>query len=378
MAETVTWEGLRELATFRAERGRAISFYLDLDPSESPTPVAVDSRINALLDEVEKWPGRDSLDHGQKEGLDTDLERLRGYFDSEFSREGAHGLALFCAGLDGLWVPLPLSDRVPDLAKVGKTCYLAPLVPLVGSGDGVIVAAVGRERGDLYRLTDGRLEELEEHFDEQPGRHDQGGWSQARYQRHIEKLVEDHLKDVAELLDRQVRRRRGTRIVLVASEETRSMLEGQLSHDVQSAVIGWTTAEAHAGAPELLEAAKPVLAKWRAEEETAAAERWQEEAGRNGRAASGWEKTLEAASDGRVELLLLQEGADHAAWECPRCGRLSAEAGDCPLDGTPMEESRYGADLAVHQTLAHGGTVRELQDRHDLEPVEGIGALLRY
>ncbi len=378
MAATVTWEVLRDLATFRAELGNAISFYLDLDPSDSPTPVAVDARINALLDEVEKWPGRDGLDHGQKEGLEADLHRLRDYFDSEFSREGAHGFALFCAGLDGLWVPLPLSDRVPDLVKVGKTCYLAPLVPLVGSGDGVIVAAVGRERGDLYRLTDGRLEEFQEQFDEQPGRHDQGGWSQARYQRHIEKLVEEHLKDVAQLLDRAVRRRRDTRIVIVVSEETRSAFEAELSHDVQSAVIGWTSAEAHAGAPELLQAAKPVLGKWRAEEEAAAAERWQEEAGRNGRAASGWEKTLEAASDGRVELLLVQEGADRSAWACPKCGRLSAEAGDCPLDGTPMEESKHGADLAVHQTLAHGGTVRELRERHDLEPVEGIGALLRY
>jgi peptide chain release factor subunit 1 len=378
MAATVTWETLRDLATFRAGRGCAISFYLDLDPSNSPTPVAVDSRINALLDEVEKWPGRAELDHAQKEGLEADLERLRAYFESEFSREGAQGFALFSAGLDGFWVPLPLSGRTSDLVKVGKTFHLAPLVPLVGSGDGVVVAFVGRERGSLYRLTDGRLEEFEEQFDEQPGRHDQGGWSQARFQRHIEKLVEDHLKEVAEHLEREVRRRRGTRIVVVASEETRSMLEGQLSHDVQSAVIGWTNAEAHAGAPELLEAAKPILEQWRGQEEASAAERWQEEAGRDGRAASGWEKTLEAASDGRVELLLVQEGADHTAWECPQCGRLSAAAGECPVDGTPMEESQHGADLAVHQTLAHGGTVRALRDRHDLEPVEGIGAILRY
>jgi hypothetical protein len=32
----------------------------------------------------------------------------------------------------------------------------------------------------------------------------------------------------------------------------------------------------------------------------------------------------------------------------------------------------------VHQTLAHGGTVKALNTRQDLEPVEGIGALLRY
>src|SRR3954470_15522133 len=378
MAATVSWEGLRDLATFRAERGCAISVYLDLDPSVSPTAGAVDSRINAVLDEIERWTGRDELTREQKQGLDADLERLRGFFESEFSREGAHGFAVLCAGLDGMWSPLPLSERVPDLVKLGRTFYLAPLVRLVGQGDGVLVAFVGRERGNVYGLTDGRLEEIQEHFDEQPGRHDQGGWSQARYQRHIEKLVEDHLRGVAEELERQIRRRRGTAVVIVSSEETRSAFEDTLSNDVSGAVIGWTSAEAHAGASELLETVKPLVDEWHAREEGVAAERWQEEAGRDGRAASGWEKTLEAASDGRVELLLVQQGADRPAWECPSCGRATAEGGACPLDGTQLEERQNGLDLAVHQTLAHRGTVCTLSPRHDLEPVEGIGALLRY
>jgi hypothetical protein len=43
-----------------------------------------------------------------------------------------------------------------------------------------------------------------------------------------------------------------------------------------------------------------------------------------------------------------------------------------------MERSDDGLDLAVHQTLIHGGTVWAVQDHRDLDPVEGIGALLRY
>nr|MDQ3821940.1 hypothetical protein [Actinomycetota bacterium] len=107
-------------------------------------------------------------------------------------------------------------------------------------------------------------------------------------------------------------------------------------------------------------------------------ERWRDEAGRNGRAASGWAATLEAASDGRVEVLLFQEGASHAAWQCPACGRASLDEGSCPLDGTRMEPRDEGLDLAVHQTLAHGGTVAAVRHQHDLEPVGGIAALLRY
>jgi peptide chain release factor subunit 1 len=380
MAATVTWEGLRELATFRAENGCAISMYLDLDPSVSPTPDVVHTRVNALLDEVvrSEIARRPELTHEQKQGLRDDVTRLSAFFESDFSREGSHGYAVYCAGLDNVWQPLPLSERVRDLIKVGRTFYLAPLVPLIGRGDGVLVAYVGRERGDLYRLRGGRLEELANEFDETPGRHDQGGWSQARYQRHIEKLVQDHLRDVAATLQRLLRRLRRPRVVVVASEETRAELEEELSSEVKEAIIGWAAAEAHANPAQLLRTVAPLLERWRAEQETSAVERWREAAGRNGRAASGWAQTLEAASDGRVELLLFHDGTDHRAWECPACGRVAAEAGTCPLDGTQMEENRDGLDLAVHQTLAHGGTVWALRQRNDLDPVEGIGAVLRY
>ena len=380
MAATVTWEGLRDLATFRAENGCAISLYLDLNPSVSPTAGDIDSRVNALLEQIlrSEIANRAQLTHEQKQGLRDDVARLRAFFESDFSRERSHGYAVYSAGLDNVWQPLPLSERVPDLVKVGRTFYLAPLVPLIGRGDGVLVAFVGRERGNLYRLRGGRLEELANEFDEQPGRHDQGGWSQARYQRHIEKLVQDHLKDVAATLERALRRLRRPRVVVVASEETRAELEEELSSDVKEAIIGWASAEAHANPAQLLRTVEPLLERWRAEQETTAVERWREAAGRNGRAASGWAQTLEAASDGRVELLLFHDGADHRAWQCPACGRVAAESGNCPLDGTQMEESHDGLDLAVHQTLAHGGTVWALRQRQDLDPVEGIGAVLRY
>ena len=107
-------------------------------------------------------------------------------------------------------------------------------------------------------------------------------------------------------------------------------------------------------------------------------ERWREEAGRNARAASGWEQTLEASSDARVELLLFQEGADRAVWRCPAWGRAAMTDGSCPLDGRRMEKVDAGLDLAVHQTLAHGGAVWAIEHHEDLAPVEGIGALLRY
>jgi peptide subunit release factor 1 (eRF1) len=151
-----------------------------------------------------------------------------------------------------------------------------------------------------------------------------------------------------------------------------------LSSAVKGAVVGWTQAEAHASPPELLGLTRPVLERWYEQREQEALARWQEEVGRHGRAASGWAETLEAASDGRVEQLLYQQGVQHAACRCPACGRLSLGGGKCPLDGTELERREEGLDLAIHQTIAHGGTVFAVLHRPDLGAAEGIGALLRY
>jgi peptide chain release factor subunit 1 len=317
------------------------------------------------------------LAHDQRIALKGDLERIRHFVELEFDRDGARGLAVFAAGLDNFWSPLALTAPVADAVKVNDELYLTPLVPLVGRGEGAVVAVVGRERGDLYRLRAGRLEELVDRTEQQPGRHDQGGWSQARYQRHIENLVANHLRRVADELDRLVRRRPAP-IVVVSSEETRAEFLDLLSKEVRKAIVGWTTAEAHAGPAELLGPATELLERRNAERETEALERWREETGRSGRAASGWSASLEAASDGRIEVLLYQQGAEHDAWRCPACGRLSLEHGTCPLDGTELEHRAEGLDLAIHQTLAHGGSVLAATHRSDLEPVAGIGALLRF
>ncbi len=378
MARTVTWDELRDLAGFEAENGCAISVYLDLDPSQVPAAGDAHARLNSLLDGAAKANGARELTHQQRLALRDDLERIRRYFEADFERDGAHGLAIFCAGLDNVWRPLPLTEVVPDRIKVGGLLYLAPLVPLVGRGEGAIVVVAGREQGRFFRLRAGRLEDLADYYEEQPRRHDQGGWAQARLQRHVDEQAHEHLKRVADELDRFVRRLDRPQVVVVAGEETWAELDGMLSQETRSVVAGVAHAEAHAPPPELLAVAEPVLERWWARKETEVVDRWKDEYGRDGRASAGWTRTLEAASDARVELLLFRDGVNHGARRCPACGRLSVDAAKCPLDGTRLEESADGLDLAVHQTLAHGGRVWAVRHRDDLDAAGGIGALLRF
>jgi peptide chain release factor subunit 1 len=378
MADTLTLGRLRDLARYRPRNGYAISLYVDLDPTDTPTPDVADARVNSLLSDVSKRidAKRSELSHEERKALERDLERIRAFYDGEFSREGARGSAVFVSG--DYWSTVSLADPVPDAVDLGRAFNIGPLASHVGRGDGALVAFVGRERGQLFRLVGGRLQEVVDRTEEQPGRHDQGGWSQARYQRHIENLVAEHLREVASELDQVVRNLEAPKVVVVGSDETRAEFLETLPHEVKSVLVGSVEAEAHADGNELLAVVQPLLEEARIADERAALERWRERAGKNGRAASGWAETLTAASDARVELLLYGEGANTPAYECRQCGRASLEGGECPLDGSPLERRESGFDLAVRQTLLNGGSLLAVRSQGDLGPVEGIAALLRF
>jgi peptide chain release factor subunit 1 len=367
----LTWDVLRDLAGFRAAEPTALSFCAKLDPSESPTPQSLSTRFNSLLAQVEKRQLGNG--GGHKKEIRAGLERVREWAKAEFDRDGARGVAVFVSTADHFWRVLRIPEPVDDHVEVDRQLALAPLVPLVRDVE-TFVAQLDRERGIVFRIVDGRLEEVVDESDEVPGQHDQGGWSQARYARHIEELVKRRLKDVGAELSGEVRRIGAPQLVIVAPDELRPEIEATLTPEAKDAIVGWTNAEAHVTPAELHELVRPILDRARAERERRELERWREQLGRNVRAAAGWHDTLEAASDARVELLLTHRGARTTGYRCPRCLRAAAEPGTCPLDGSELEQ-HDALDLAVHQTLVHGGSVLSLDEPRGLD---SVGALLRF
>ena len=379
MAAVVTEGLLRELAGFRASGGCAVSIYVDFDPSFVPTIPDEKTKFHATVVEAEKQAEPRARSRGRdcRLALAADFGRIKEWGESEFERGGARAVALFASSQDGLFRVVPLLESVPDGFEVGPELHIAPLAAQLGRGEGALVAVVSRERGVLYRLQDGRLEEIADETEEVPGQHDQGGWSQARYQRHIENIVLQHLKTVGEELDRTVRSGRHPHIVVVITEELRGELEAALSHEANEAIVGWTTADAHASPSELLGIVRPFLDEARVRDDRGLLERWEYERGSGGKAAAGWKHTLAAASDARVEVLLVGDGNRRRAWSCPQCGRAYADGGRCPLDETKLEPRDDAADLAIHRTVLHGGSVVRL-DAGALADADGIGAILRF
>ena len=196
---------------------------------------------------------------------------------------------------------------------------------------------------------------MADHYEEQPG-HDAKRLVAGRFQRHIENLVQEHLRTVADDLSRQIRRRPSQQVVVVCAEEIRNEFSELPSTEApRNAVVGWTQAEAHASPADILAIALPEPSTAASDEYSCSSSVPRGGGTRRPRVLGVGVETLEAASDGRVELLLSQHGSDRPAWQCPECGRASLNEAVACSTARKWTSARRASIAAVHQTLAHGG-----------------------
>ncbi|MEZ5101787.1 MAG: Vms1/Ankzf1 family peptidyl-tRNA hydrolase [Thermoleophilia bacterium] len=360
-------------------RGLVTSVAVDLDPSTTPTRAQLDSRITSLTDGLERRVEAlaPALDHATARGLREDARAIRDRLEHGIDRSRLRGLSLAVCGTDGVWLEAGLRRPVRDETHVGRTARLAPLLPTLARDRTLVVAAASRDRGDVWRWRHGRLEPVVDAGRDGQGRHDQGGWSQARYQRTIDRDAHLHLRDLVDAIARALAPGSEQLLVLACAEDQRSELLGLLPSHLEEALIGWATVEAHAGAAALAEEGERLLEQRLAREGAALVDELTGELGRAGRAVAAWAPTLAAAWAGQVGTLLV-DGRTADAWACPACGQASAGPGRCARDGRELEhEPGGGLDAALRGTLLHGGETR-LVEEHGLARWDGVGALLRF
>jgi peptide chain release factor subunit 1 len=341
---------LRRLSGLRPEEGKVLSIYLNLDPHEFATPAARGTAITSLLDEADRKTREDGLDHDEKVALRADVERAREFFSGDFTAKQAGALALFACGPAGLFEALRLPRPVPSEVVVDDSPWVEPLVRFRAERASVVL--VNRRVARLFGGSRDRLEEVATVEDDVHGRHDQGGWSQLRYQRGIEKEVQDHLANASRRLFALFRRRPFDRLLVGATAELWPAFERQLHPYVRERFVARFDVDVeNAGPEQVREAVTPLLEAADREREDAALERLEEGLGAGGRAAAGLADVLEALNERRVELLLFEEGAASPGVSCPHCGWLGQDVDDCPADGTQVERHENIVEEAVEAAV---------------------------
>ena len=360
---------VRSLASRRASDPALVSCYVELDPSTIPTARQLSSHVKSLLDR---------LDDEARGPAGTAVRRIESYLEQELDRRGAHGLALLASAEDEQLLDLLLPGTVEDAVHVGKTFVVAPLCRFLELDRPVVMAAVGRDRGSLWRVRRGEASDLVDLTRDGQGRHDQGGWSQARYQRARGEEARAHLQAVADELALRVPEGSDTLLAVACTQDQRATFEGMLVPHLRDALVGYLELEKQDDSAALAPRVEELLrARLRGERE-ALLEQWREQRGQeSGRATESWAGTLAAAWDGAVDTLIV-DGRSGDAWECPTCGRGHARPGSCELDGALLDPALGGRlESAVRGTLLHGGSVR-FAGEGELDGDLGAAALLRY
>jgi protein required for attachment to host cells len=377
-ASTIDRGRLRRLGEVRPRRGRVLSLFLNLDPAEFATPPARATAITSVLNEAaRKIEACDGLDHDEEQWLRADLERVRGALNATgIASNGTRAVAVYACDPVDLLEVVSLRRPVDSHVVIDRTPAVEPLV-VEADGERWAIVLANRRCARIFQGAGADVEETDRIEDDVHSQHDQGGWSQARYQRSVEKEKDDHIAHVADVLFKIHQRRGIDHLLLGAPEELVGELESRLHPYLSERVTGRVHLDVeNSGIEDVKGAAADALEAYATRAEREALDRLAEGVGRGTRGAAGIADVLAALNEARVECLLVAEGFAAPGLRDRELGLLYAD-GAAP-GGRPVERVADVVEPAVEKALEQSAKVLRISRHDDLGPLGGIGAVLRY
>jgi peptide chain release factor subunit 1 len=301
---------LRLLDRMNSDNGWVLSVFLRLDLPEEPTRRVRGVELDSRLTEVEERLLGETEKKAPVPALQSCLERVRTHLDEALvDDDSVHAVGFFC-GESGDPRAYALR-RAPDFDVTAAFRRGPALEPLIEAMPGPLwgVALVSREHGRVFRGSDLGLAAVGAVDDEVHRRHSQGGWSQARYERGIEKETVDHVRHVCDLLFALHQRQAFDRILVLGAPEMWPVVEANLHPYLRQRLGGHLAIDVEkASAEEVLERVRGLMAEERRDRERNAIERLEQGLGRGGHAVAGPDEVAAAIADRRVETLLVGGG----------------------------------------------------------------------
>ena len=168
--------------------------------------------------------------------LEREKERVLRFLEGW--EPSGRGLVIFSCQPAEIWEVLSLDVPVPSFVDADTTTNTAFLVRVLDEYPRFVVALVQRDRARIYIAEQRSARERAEITSGVPGRHDQGGSAQARFERHIEFLALEHLKKVADELEQLYYERPFNRLAVGGTEEAVKELVKTLPQQLSRRVIG--------------------------------------------------------------------------------------------------------------------------------------------
>jgi peptide chain release factor subunit 1 len=369
---------VRKLAQWNPDGIPITSVYLTVDGRRYPRKSDYEVRLDDLLRRGRAQAEGKGLSKEAFRSVMGDLEAIDSFVRDEFERGDTRGLALFSADAAGLWEDVRLPRPVRDRATVASAADVLPLEQVLETYRPMCLALVDYEKARLFLSELGRVEEVTHVIDDVPGRHDQGGWSQMRMQRHVDDHRQRHLKRVAEALFRLLKASPFDSLVLAGPAEAHLDLEHTLHPYLRERIRASVTLTMTATLDEVAARCLEVEEEQERTKEAAKVEALRGAAESGGKAVTGLPGTLAAVAEGRAAEILVGLDLSAPGFSCPNCGRLSERGTRCPACGSTMEPVADVVEEAVARAVRQGSRVETIVHPDGLARYGGIGALLRF
>ncbi|HET9631127.1 MAG TPA: Vms1/Ankzf1 family peptidyl-tRNA hydrolase, partial [Terrabacter sp.] len=298
-------------------------------------------------------------------------------------RGGERG-RLLVADADGLIVNPDLPRRPDQDVSWRPVPSLLPAIRALASAVPHVVVRVDHTGADIE--VNGGISGPEEELEVQ-GDHDVlhkfkgGGWSQRRFEERVQDSWEHNAATVARRLDRIVRRYRPEVVVVMGDERAMAFLEQHASEELTSVLVRSDVGGRAEGTDEEKErqAVESVLAATRAQAEADLVARFEEQTGRAEAATEGLAPVVEVLQRAQAEELILVEGRQHddRLWVGEGRLQLGLSREDAEMTGSE-QPVQVPADTALVWAAVCSRAAVTLVDRAQLNPADGVGAVLRW
>jgi peptide chain release factor subunit 1 len=355
---------LDRLASLEPGPFPVVSLYLNLQPDQHGRDNFEPFLRKELADRVRTYAAQGP----ERASLQKDAERIRSHVAT--IDPAANGLALFACAAGDLFESIPLAAPLTEhCLYISDQPHLYPLARVLDEYPRYAVLLADTHAARIFVLAANRVETERDIAGVKTRRHKMGGWSQARYQRHIENYHLHHAKDIAEALARIVRDERIATILISGDEAIVPLLKEELPKDVADCVIDTMRLDMHAPQADVLDASLAIMREQHAASDRERVDALFDNYRGGGLACVGVEDTLKAFELGQVDELLITGMPDALD------AGASADATRAPADRTPEERA---ADALIAQARQTSARIRFVQDPALLAAVGGAAAFLRF
>ena len=324
----------------------------------------------------------------ERESLERDLERISRYLETQLE-PSANSVAIFACSAGDLFETVQVVAPIDNhWLHIGDRPHLYPLARLESKYPRYAAVVTDTNSARILVFAAGAVVDERQISNVKTRSTSQGGWSQARYQRHIVNFHQQHAKEVVEALDKIVRAENIAHVVLSCDEVSLPLLRAQMPKHLEEKIVDNIKLESHAPVDAIVRRTQEAMQRVneRTDREKAEAAVGAYRAG--GLGVVGPEETLAALMKGQVDELLIT--ASMKQMQSIPVGQTIGSANDAVLEEPAIQTSSAGeaaesapevvrlADELIAKATQTAAKITFIEDPELLKDYGGVAALLRF